>query len=119
VVEEDDGQIIVGEKAEYGLAFQIFIQPFDEPGPLTIERIRRDLPNLAMHDVVQSEIMPSSIPLIRFTTINQTLGSIPQAWFVRNGYLYQVAFYAAPEDDPKLLSMALLRAFLMTITFTQ
>ena len=118
VVEEDGGEIIIGEKAEYGLAFQIFIQPFDEPGPLTVERIRRDLPDMVMEGAGESELLRTADPVVTFLGFDHTLGPIPQAWFVRDGYLYQVAYYAPPEDDPNPLSVALFRGFLQHITFT-
>jgi hypothetical protein len=118
LVKEDGGEIIVGQKAEYGLAFQIFIQPFDEPGPLTVERIRRDLPEMVMEHISETELIRTATPVLAFLTTDDILGPIPQAWFVHNGFLYQVAFYAPPEDDPNPLSAALLRGFLRDPTFT-
>jgi hypothetical protein len=114
--EDEGGEIIVVENAEHGLAFQIFIQPFDEPGPLTPERIRRDLPNLKMETITEIEFYRTGEPVLTFLSVDDTLGYIPEAWFIYNGYLYQLAMYA--PGDPEQLLYPWFNGFLQSLSFT-
>ncbi len=113
---DNGGDIILVENTEHAMAFQIFIQPFDEPGPLTPERIRRDLPHFAMEHIIESEL-PSGIPLVRFITTDETTGTLAEAWFIHEGHLFQIAMHA-PGDDPEQLLMPWFRGFLQSLTFT-
>lgn len=77
--------------------FQIFIAPFDEPGPITKERILQDEPTMMVENG-QSIILPSGIPAFAFLSKNQSLGHTLEVWFVHNGYLYQISTYASLID---------------------
>ena len=57
-------------------------------------------------------------PVLTFLSVDDTLGRIPEAWFVRNGYLFQLTMYAPPDDDGDPLRVVWLRDFLQDITFT-
>jgi hypothetical protein len=118
IVKEDGGEVILAENAEHAMAFQIFIQPFDEPGPLTVERIRRDLPDMQMEAVSETTTYKSDDPMLTFLSMDKTLGPIPQAWFIRDGYLYQLSMYAPVDDENDPLSLVWFRGFLQHITFT-
>ena len=113
---ESGGDSIFVENPEHAMAFQIFIQPFDEPGPLIPERIRRDIPHFAMEHIIESELA-SGIPLIRFITSDETAGTLAEAWFTHNGHLFQIAMHA-PGDDPEQLLLPWFRGFLQSLTFT-
>jgi len=101
---DEDGTIVLAQKSG-GESFQVFITPLDEPGPITAERIGKDLPNLAIEEPQEVTLggSPTStgIPaLIFFSTQNDM--RTREAWFVwpddplRSGnYLYQVT---APEE---------------------
>jgi len=90
-LDEVAGKIILGEGPQG--AFQIFIMPFDEPGPLTAERIKKDLPNLTMKNP-----SPSKINEVEAVSFIGSGGDIKTAelWFVspkdpypHGNYLYQ------------------------------
>jgi hypothetical protein len=118
VLKERAGEIILGENTEYGMAFQIFIQPFDESGPITVDRIRHDLPDLPMEAVAETELIHTGDPVLIFLSVDDSLGRIPEAWFVRNGYLFQLTMYAPPDDDIDPLRVVWFRSFLQDLTFT-
>ena len=117
VLKERAGEIILGENTEYGMAFQFFIQPYDESGPLTVDRIRRDLPDLVIDEIHYADVMDDGMSIVRFVSVEDTLGRIPEAWIVHNGYLFQLTMYA-PGDDPEALLLPWFRGFLQKLTFT-
>lgn len=87
-----------------GNEFQISIRPFDEPGPLTEERLHRDLPTIYIEQPQQVLIGPDkNIPAIIFFTEDPAAGKTREVWFVHGGYMYQVSAYA--EFDPTLARM--------------
>src|SRR3989344_3965571 len=45
----DEEELITIENGE-GAGLQIFVTPFDEPGPITEERIREDLPDAEIYE---------------------------------------------------------------------
>ena len=53
--EESDGYMILAQGVGEKNSFQIYITVYDEPGPLTTERIKKDLPKLVMEN--SQEIM--------------------------------------------------------------
>jgi len=99
---EDSNTILVQEK-ESKKSFQIFISPFDEPGPLTAERVKQDLPDLIIKNPEQRVLKNGAKALIFFSE-EPSLGEIREIWFiypvsgadsngVHNGYLYQISTY--------------------------
>ena len=74
--------------------FQIFVMPFDEPGPLTHERILIDLdidmtsPALIDLDGIQAPI---------FNSKDENFGKTFEVWFIHGNKLYQIMTYAAYE----------------------
>lgn len=95
-IEEDPGFTVLAEGGG-NKAFQIYINSFDEPGPLTPERIKKDIPGM---NIVQSQTFSlagtSALAFQTDTTI--------EAWFVHDGNLYQVT---APKDFTDELSKIL------------
>ena len=73
-------------------SFQIFISPFDEPGPLTKERILMDLPDLIIKNPEQRVLKNGAVGLIFFSE-EPSIGETREVWFVHNGYLYQISTY--------------------------
>lgn len=92
----DFGEAVVIEKDETA-GFQIFIIPFDEPGPITPERIRIDLPDLVMNNIRQATLVDA--PALVFDSVNEEVGETHEVWFARNGYLYQIMTYKSFENE--------------------
>ena len=115
-IHEDGGELILLENSERGAAFQIFIQPWDEPGPLTVERIRRDLPDMIMVNADIAEVNGTPVPMVQFLGFHDSLGYIPEAWFIYDGSLFQLAMYA--PGDPEDLLYPWFNGFLQSLTFT-
>ena len=98
---ENGDQIILIQGQESGDEFQISIRPFDEPGPLTPERIKRDLPSLYIEEPQQALIGPEKdIPALIFLSQDPVIGKTREVWFVHGGYLYQLSGYA--DFDPTI-----------------
>ncbi len=87
--EGEDGDTILIQKKDGKSGFQIFISPFDEPGPLTKERILRDLPDLKIESA-ENRVLKNGIPALIFFSEEPSLGRTREIWFVKNGSLYQV-----------------------------
>lgn len=98
---ENGNTILVQEKDPSNpsgqVGFQIFISPFDEPGPLTKERILQDLPDLIIKNPEQRVLKSGAVALIFFSQ-EPSLGEIREIWFIYNNYLYQVSTYAALDS---------------------
>ena len=87
--DEGDTQTILVSKKDTRDGFQIFIAPFDEPGPITKERILQDLPDLKIENSEQRLLKNGEIALIFFAN-DSALGKTREIWFVHDGYLYQI-----------------------------
>jgi len=98
------------------MAFQIFIQPWDEQEPLTPERIRHDLPDLPIDKILYSEILDTGMSLVQFMSHDTSVGPIAEAWIAYNGYLYQVAMHAPGNPDELLLPW--FRGFVTQLKFS-
>lgn len=97
---DDTGETVLlqGGKEEKGL--QVLITPFDEDVALTEERIHRDIPDLVMFDVATQTLgnEKKTVQAVVFTSTNSFMGKSVEAWFVRNGQLYQLSAPAAAQD---------------------
>ena len=87
--DEEDTQTILVSKKDTKDGFQIFIAPFDEPGPITKERILEDLPDFKIESPEQRLLKNGETALIFFTE-DSSVGKTREIWFVHNGYLYQI-----------------------------
>ena len=92
---EDGDTILVQEKGGKN-GFQVFIAPFDEPGPLTRERILRDLPDMIIRNA-EHRVLKNGIPALIFFSEEPSLGETREIWFIYGGYLYQIT--ATKEID--------------------
>lgn len=95
--EGENGNTILVQEKESKESFQIFISPFDEPGPLTKERVLQDLPDLIIKNPEQRVLKNGAAALIFFSE-EPSLGEIREIWFVYNGYLYQISTYATLDS---------------------
>jgi len=90
--EGEEGDTILVQKKGSKDGFQIFISPFDEPGPLTEERVKQDLPDLKMENPEQ-RVLKNNVPALIFFSEETSLGKTREIWFVYSDYLYQVSTY--------------------------
>jgi len=90
--EGEEGDTILVQKKGSKDGFQVFISPFDEPGPLTEERVLQDLPDLKMESPEQ-RLLKNGEPALIFFSEETSLGQTREIWFIHNGYLYQVSTY--------------------------
>jgi hypothetical protein len=101
--EGEEGDTILVQKQGSKDGFQIFITPFDEPGPLTEERVKQDLPDLKMENSEQ-RVLKNGVPALIFFSEETSLGKTREIWFIHpvrnpdsngasNYYLYQVSTY--------------------------
>lgn len=88
-------------------SFQIYVIPYDEPGPITPERILIDQPDIIMKDPQTVEIAGEEA-LIFYST-DPDIGDVREVWFVHGGHLYQASTYAKYDE--------LLAKVMRTLTF--
>ena len=96
---EEDNKTILIKDMNDDFKFQIVINYFGEPGPLTQKRILQDLPDLKMENVQQKTLKNGNSVLI-FLTDSSSLGKVREVWFIYGDYLYQIS--ALQEFDNKL-----------------
>lgn len=99
---QDDGAeiVLLGGK-ESGTEVQIVIRVFDESGPLTVERIQRDVSEMAIDEPQNVLIGSARIPALLFwSNDGASVGKTRELWFIQGSYLYQVT--ASAEMDETL-----------------
>ena len=94
--EEENVKVLVFSKANSQESFQIFIMPYDEPGPITPERILIDQPNIVMKNPQTVEIAGEEA-LVFFST-DPDIGDVREVWFVHQDHLYQASTYAKYDE---------------------
>jgi hypothetical protein len=108
----EEGELVLVENPAVGMGFQVFITPDDEVDPLTAERIRRDLPDMPMDEVVEFTLADETAA-VRFVSHDPALGDVGETWFRRAGYLFQLSV-VAPDRE---LQDAWLREIAANLTF--
>lgn len=93
---EDNVKILVFSKNDSGESFQIFIMPYDEPGPITPERILIDQPKMVIKQPQTVDIAGEKV-LVFFST-DPDIGDVREAWFIHKDYLYQASTYAKYDE---------------------
>lgn len=83
----EGGEIVTIEN-DKGSGFQIFISSFDEPGPITPERIQQDQPDMEINDPKNAQL--DSTKALVFNGYDNALGETFEVWVVKNGKLYQI-----------------------------
>lgn len=68
---------------------QIYATAFDEEGPLTAERIHKDLPTLSIV-APQQVVLHGGMDALVFVSDNEALGKTQEVWFVHDSFLYQM-----------------------------
>ena len=99
--EDENGTVILFEAS--GRGFQIFVSPFDESGPLTAERIKKDLPNLVMENPTLTKVAgEDSLSFIGSGGEFKTA----EVWFVwppepypNGNYFYQITSSAEFDEE--------------------
>ncbi|MDO8728835.1 MAG: hypothetical protein Q7K26_02965 [bacterium] len=105
---EENVKVLVFSKKDSQESFQIFVMPYDEPGPITPERILIDQPNIVMKDpqtvpIAGLPAMPAHAgqageeALVFFST-DPDIGDVREVWFVHSGHLYQASTYAKYDE---------------------
>ena len=94
--DDGGGKIILVKKAASDNGFQIYITPFDEPGPITKERILKDIPDMAISN--EKEISVGGERALSFTSQDDLGGETREIWMVHGGFLYQVKGYKNFEE---------------------
>lgn len=80
--------------------FQLHFFPFDEEGPLTVERIRKDMPEVVIEEPQTALITSTQISAVLFWSNDTVLGKTRELWFIHDGYFYQLTTF--PEYDTTL-----------------
>ena len=91
-----DGEAdIILVKDVTGDGFQISITPFDESGPITKERILKDILDMSVGG--GKEISVGGEKAFGFTN-KDAAGETLEIWFVHNGNLYQISAFPSFSD---------------------
>ncbi len=100
---DNSGDIVLAEN-DSGKDFQIFIQMFDEQGPLTPERILQDAPTMVMGNVRSATL--DEVPAVIFESEEPSFGPTFEIWFVwpespapQGNYLYQITSKAEFDEE--------------------
>lgn len=97
---EGEGEMLMvkltGEQAQQT---QIYITKFGEPGPVSAQRISKDLPDMVVEQPV--DISVNGEPAVAFVSRLASGQKTREVWFVRGGNLYQIS---APQESEKMVS---------------
>src|SRR3989338_3330327 len=77
--------------------FQIFIAAFDEPGPITKERILKDIPDMVISN--EKEILVGGERALSFTSQDDLGNETQETWLVHSGNLYQISVFPSFEKE--------------------
>lgn len=77
---------------------QIYATAFDEEGPLTPERIHKDLPTISVV-APQQVVLHGGMTALAFLGENEALGKTQEVWFVHDGFLYQLTTTAPMGEE--------------------
>lgn len=90
------GTILVRDPNGQKQEFQIHISMFDEPGPITAERILKDIPDMVI-DAPQT-VSVGGASALTFLSQDASLGKTREVWFTQEKYLYQITAYAEMDE---------------------
>lgn len=94
LLEQDFRQNGIVTSLEEKPGLQIFITPFDEEGPITVERILEDVPDMIIDDAKDAIIGGNKIHALIFFSKEESLEKTREVWFVHNAHLYQISALA-------------------------
>jgi hypothetical protein len=94
------GETVLLQGAQSTEGVQVVVTTFDDDTALTPDRIRHDLPQLAMTDVSTKTVGEGShtAQAVVFSTAGTSMGESRQAWFVYEKRLFQVSAPVAAHD---------------------
>jgi hypothetical protein len=95
-VPNNNGELLTFDKGP--VSFQIFIMPFDEPGPITPERIWQDVPDMEINNAREADL--DGVETVVFNSYDEALGETFEVWLVYKGRLYQIM---TTREQEKLL----------------
>lgn len=72
------------------VAFQIYVTPYSDQ-QITESRFLRDEPSGVRRD--PTEVLIDGVRALLFTGQNTVMGDTKEVWFIKNGFLYEVATY--------------------------
>ena len=78
---------------------QIAVFPFDEPGPITRERILQDVPDMVIKNPQNVLVGKNKFSALLFSGNVSGVGATREIWFIKNGYLFQVSTPSEFETD--------------------
>ena len=84
----DTSQEVITIENSKGSGFQISVMPFDESGPITTERIKKDLPDAQINDPKNAEL--DGIKTIVFYGYDEAIGETFETWPIYKGKMYQI-----------------------------
>ena len=97
--EDGESEVVLLQGQDPNQEIQIIARPFDEPGPITVERIHRDIPKMVVDEPQTALVTDKKIPALLFwSSGGASLGKTRELWFVSDGYLYQVTARAEMDD---------------------
>ena len=111
-IQEEGGELVLVENPTVGMGLQIFITPDEETETLTATRIRHDLPDMAMDEVMEF-LLPDDTSAVRFVSHDAVLGDVGETWFRKDGHIFQLSV-SAPDRQ---LQDAWVRNIAATLTF--
>ena len=87
---EGDGETVLIREPD-GKELQIFVSSFDEPGPITPERIHKDIPDMDIENPKQITVSKNGgVPALAFTSRDGGM-MLDVVWFVGSGNLYRIS----------------------------
>ncbi len=89
------GEVVTVENSK-GSGFQVFSMPFNESGPITPERIKKDQPDADVLEPKNAQL--DGVQALVFYGYNGDMGETFEVWAVRKGKLYQIAGPKTAED---------------------
>lgn len=92
--DEGDGNVVLVRSASASV--QIYAQSFDEPGPITAARIKKDLPDQLVAN--PQTISAGGEAALLFDSQEDGTGKTREAWFVHNGQLYRLTAPSSASD---------------------
>ncbi len=94
---ESNADVVLISDAKASGIFQISVSPWDEPGPITKERILKDIPGMAIAD--DKIISVGGISALSFRNKDKSGSETFEVWFVRGGNLYQISALSSFEGE--------------------
>ena len=96
--DEEPGEMVLFQKPGTKDGFQVFVTAFDEPGPITFDRVKKDIPDLIIESPQETFLGPAkNIRALIFFSSGSSLGKTREVWFIwpenpnlAGNYFYQV-----------------------------